>query len=396
MIKRCSNCSGRLTFDIESQSIKCSSCENSFDMFEIPETDYTDSNNLDTVTKKMKCNIFICNSCGAEIIINDTESSTFCVYCGNSSIVFSRIDNIKRPDAIIPFKVTREQAEESIRSRLKSGLLIPKEIKNFKIDTLRPIYIPYYISSLECYGSAVILSEHVNQDDRHITCRYLRGGRCTFNKITTDASKKLNDNISEHLEPFNYSGLKTFNENYLLGFYADSADVTPLEAEKTAKIRAIKLFEKNLIDSVGEGKEKRIERRNIKTKKLSEAKYVFLPAWFLTFRYNDHPYTILVNGQTGKIVGGFPWDEALFIGIFASIILVVSIITTFCLYPFLIVDIFWDAPFNVFFSEILSLLIIIYFVFAAGVKRMTKFNDSIKRTSETALVSFVKDRQSAN
>ena len=83
MIKRCSNCSGRLTFDIKSQAVKCSSCESCFDVTDIPETTDINPNNLDEVTKTMDCNVYICNSCGAEIIINDTEVSTFCVYCGN-------------------------------------------------------------------------------------------------------------------------------------------------------------------------------------------------------------------------------------------------------------------------------------------------------------------------
>ena len=29
--------------------------------------------------------------------------------------------------------------------------------------------------------------------------------------------------------------------------------------------------------------------------------YAMLPAWFMTFRYKENPYTMLVNGQTGKV-----------------------------------------------------------------------------------------------
>ncbi|MBP5230694.1 MAG: hypothetical protein ILO68_03105 [Clostridia bacterium] len=36
-------------------------------------------------------------------------------------------------------------------------------------------------------------------------------------------------------------------------------------------------------------------------------RYALLPAWFLTTRTDDVPRTILVNGQTGKMVGAVPF-----------------------------------------------------------------------------------------
>ena len=41
--------------------------------------------------------------------------------------------------------------------------------------------------------------------------------------------------------------------------------------------------------------------------RITKREYALLPAWFLTFRYEDMPYTILVNGQTGKMVGAVPF-----------------------------------------------------------------------------------------
>ena len=41
--------------------------------------------------------------------------------------------------------------------------------------------------------------------------------------------------------------------------------------------------------------------------KVLQREYALLPVWFLTFRYEDKPYTILVNGQTGKMVGAVPF-----------------------------------------------------------------------------------------
>ena len=35
-----------------------------------------------------------------------------------------------------------------------------------------------------------------------------------------------------------------------------------------------------------------------------------VPVWILTTRYKDTPYTFMMNGQTGEVVGSLPIDEA--------------------------------------------------------------------------------------
>jgi hypothetical protein len=57
------------------------------------------------------------------------------------------------------------------------------------------------------------------------------------------------------------------------------------------------------------GSDKKIINHNPEYLVKDEPMKIMLPAWFLTFRYNDKPYTILVNGQTGKVIGGIPWDQ---------------------------------------------------------------------------------------
>ena len=36
--------------------------------------------------------------------------------------------------------------------------------------------------------------------------------------------------------------------------------------------------------------------------------YVMVPVWILTTRFEDKPYTFMMNGQTGKFVGSLPID----------------------------------------------------------------------------------------
>ena len=43
-------------------------------------------------------------------------------------------------------------------------------------------------------------------------------------------------------------------------------------------------------------------------KDVGKVSYAMVPVWILTTRYNDKPYTFMMNGQTGKVVGSLPYD----------------------------------------------------------------------------------------
>jgi hypothetical protein len=186
---------------------------------------------------------------------------------------------------------------------------------------IRGIYIPYYVTNVAYRDSAVVESEVGSGKTRHKTYS-LRSGYCIFDHMTTDASTRLSDSLSVKLEPYNLTVLRDFNINYLTGFYSDISDVAPKEACRTAIDRSEHLFTDALLGSV-RGSDKKIINHNPEYLVKDEPMKIMLPAWFLTFRYNDKPYTILVNGQTGKVIGGIPWDQKRFWAVFAILCLIV-------------------------------------------------------------------------
>ena len=96
----CSNCAGRLIFNPASQKLECANCGAGYRPEDVSDI------NADVHSKYYDTRVYTCGHCGAEVITSDTESSTFCVYCGNPAIVFSRVSKEYRPDGIIPFKIT--------------------------------------------------------------------------------------------------------------------------------------------------------------------------------------------------------------------------------------------------------------------------------------------------
>lgn len=248
--------------------------------------------------------ILHCNACGAELAVNSVETSSFCIYCGQATVVMDRVEDYLQPDYIMPFKISKERAEQIIRNKISEGFFIPEGIKNFEIDKLRGIYIPFWLFDMY-YGDDQYWKYTVKKGKSSVTRYSHRTGDCYFNKMTLDASKNFNDDSSQRLEPYHMDELLEFDPAYLSGFYSDRFDVGTDDLLSLAYSRAKELFDENVRKTLRHQEAKQVY--SIPLHQVTKREYALLPVWFLTFRYEEKPYTILVNGQTGKMVGAVPY-----------------------------------------------------------------------------------------
>ena len=51
-----------------------------------------------------------CPSCGAELICDASTAATSCPYCGNPTVVPGQFSGALKPDYVIPFKLSKEDA----------------------------------------------------------------------------------------------------------------------------------------------------------------------------------------------------------------------------------------------------------------------------------------------
>lgn len=267
----------------------------------------------------MEMNIFHCSSCGAEVMANDVEASKRCAYCGQSTIIFDRVSREQRPDKILPFGLTKEDAVEIAKRRFSEAKYLPDEAKNIEVDSVYGIYMPYWI-----YDShmAMGVNARVKTDNGYETFKE-SGTKDMF--VALDASKKLNNDISLMLNPFPVEKAVDFDASYLSGFYADAFDV-PYESRKNDAIRVIsnvledelmaKLpieYDQQIRDTYGDiYKKMGVVNTETYGEKytLKGIYYAFMPLYFLTFKVKNRRTNILINGVTGKIVGSVPVDTA--------------------------------------------------------------------------------------
>ncbi len=367
MIYRCPRCNGALEYNPVSDEMECAHCGSGYTMQEMDsaqkrEDYYTQQQPVswgnsqtttpawgsDTVNadwgsesaysqvqtveipeepnvyvepETMECRIYTCTSCGAELMVNDTEASTFCAYCGQPTIVFSRVSQELTPKYILPFKITKEEALGNIRQKLGKGFLIPKEIKHFDVEKMRGIYVPYFLFDVYYYDNLKV-SYTDGIGDKKKTKIINFEAECEFGRLGCDASVRLNDESTQRLEPYHLDDLKPFEAGYMSGFYADRYDLTARQLTNAVVRRCKDLFLQQMRIEVGD-----FNAAVLKSNPRHEirgSEYALLPVWFMTFRYKNEPYTMLVNGQTGKVVGAVPCNKGKAAGLFATVAILSS------------------------------------------------------------------------
>lgn len=422
---RCPRCHATLEYDPEIGKMRCKYCGS---VYAVPKSEeVSDAKNQEELTKtqvqgdaqayareeqqakkereatekrkearqhaRIKMQILHCNSCGAELAVNEVEASSFCAYCGQATVVLDRVEEYLEPDYIIPFSVTKEKAEANIRERIKNGYYIPKAIKNFEVENLRGIYIPFWLCDIY-YGDEKYY-KYTQKYGKSYAYKYAhRIAEMQFKKLTQDASKQLNDDTTARLEPYDMGGLCRFEPMYLSGFYADRFDVGTEDSEEVVLRRAKKLFDKAVEQDV-DRRNKRLTYAN-PVYKVIKTDYALLPAWFLTFRIDDQPYTILVNGQTGKTVGAVPCVKGKAITVFS----ILSILFSALMIPwtsFLSGSMFLAIHTEGAMLWIMGLWVMLGIVggvaWVKGLKKLSDFRDSIGLTCSGATRSFVNERQ---
>ncbi len=323
---KCPCCNAGLNFRGATQKLTCEYCGNDFDLETVQA--FNESQSVPqgetlqweegTQTQwgqeeQARLQAFQCPSCGGEILCDDTTAASFCPYCDNPTILPSRVSGAARPDAVIPFRKSREDAKAAFLSLCKGKPLLPKFFtQEQRVERITGLYVPFWLYDCEgsFSGSYQATRIHTWSDARYRytkTDHFLlrREAKASFQGIPLDGSSKMEDSFMESIEPFDYGQLVNFDMAYLSGYLADKYDVPSEAGEGRIKQRVETSLQDRIQDTLVGYHTKRPTSQQLRVTH-SRARYVMLPVWILNTRYKDKLYTFAMNGQTGKMTGSFP------------------------------------------------------------------------------------------
>ena len=345
---KCPACTGPLHFGTQSGKLECDYCGSSYTLEEIEAMQSQKTQDAQKAFEEAenapqeqwdlsqagsqwgeeeeKLRAYSCPQCGAELICEETTAATSCPYCGNPTVVPGQFSGALKPDFVIPFKLSKEDAVAALKNHYKGKPLLPKAFTNGNhIEEIQGVYVPFWMFDGQAEGSVdyegLIIHVYESGDYEITETEHYdvhRGGSISFEKVPVDASSKMPDDHMDSIEPYDYAGLKPFSTAYLPGFLADKYDVTVEESHDRADGRCSASLEGALRRTTTAYDSCVPLRQDIRLRR-GKVHYALLPVWMLHTKWNGKDFLFAMNGQTGKLVGDLPTDMGKFWAIFAAV-----------------------------------------------------------------------------
>ena len=328
---KCPCCGGAIEFDSGIQKMKCPYCDTEFEMEAVKKLDealkaekqedikWETGGNQWTEEEAEGLRVYVCDSCGGEIIGDETAAACKCPYCDNPVVFSGQVGGDVKPDYVIPFKLDKKAAKAAFSKHLTGKRLLPKVFKDQNhIDEIKSVYVPYWLfdgdADAQIRYRATKVRVWSDSNYNYTQTSYYavqRFGNLSFEKIPVDGSSKMDDALMESIEPFDYSGAKDFQTAYLAGYLADRYDVTAEESVSRANERIRQSTEEQFRSTVVGYNTVIPENTSVQIEN-GKARYALFPVWILNTTWNGEKYTFAMNGQTGKFVGNLPMDKKAF------------------------------------------------------------------------------------
>jgi len=342
----CPSCSGPMVFNPSKQSLSCEFCD--FEKIlapegELPRYDFYEYEKSANHSWGMQTKNLHCDSCGANTTIEQKDVSLTCPFCGSKHIVEAFEENSIRPHAVIPFKLSRQEAYDLFEKWIKKRFFAKKAVKSAQdAERLKGVYIPFWHFNTETssyytcqigYNYTVTVTKTVMENGKPVT-KHVQETRIrwvhksglidkNFNDLIVNASEKFNSKKINALEPFDYRESKPYDQSYLSGFIAERYSVSLTDGFNHLK--------SGIQESIIEAIKRRHNGDHIRSARLNTSytqvdfQHMLLPVWLSSYHYNSKDYQFGINGQTGEVQGTYPIDWVKVTLVAAVIIALISL-----------------------------------------------------------------------
>ncbi|MBR3516527.1 MAG: hypothetical protein IKO10_09450 [Lachnospiraceae bacterium] len=342
---KCPNCGGPLAFRGDLNKMACEYCDSQFDMSEFSQDTQVKEEVTDwqqNAAQKMDgagMKEYVCNTCAAVLVAEETTGATECPYCGNPLVIKDTFEGINLPDGIIPFAVDKAKAQEALQNFYKGKKLIPDSfIDKNRIDNINGLYVPFWLFDCDTEGDCFYRATKERQYDKGDEVwkeiqdfAVSRSAKMRFEKVPADGSKEMKDAYMDSLEPYDYSKITDYNPAYMSGYVANKYDEDANAVKERVDYRIRTTAKQKIRDTVKGYSSVNATAENINIHD-GRVRYCMLPVWMLSTQWNGQVYSFAMNGQSGKVVGDLPIDQGKCTKVFLTSALIVAAIALAILY----------------------------------------------------------------
>lgn len=351
----CTGCGAELRFEPGTSSMACAHCGTHNTLPTLPggahELDFEAAvRELDAGADTVERLSITCRSCGATVEFPENVTASTCCYCGTPIVANSVSARHIRPNAILPFAITSEQARAIFDRWVRSRWFAPSDLRRLAIleGRLAGVYLPYW--TFDCHAitrytgqrgeyyfvsvpyTTTVNGKRITRMRRERRTRwYPASGTVTdrFNDILISAGSSLNPAKLAKLEPWDLRATVAYADQYLSGFRAESYRIGLAQGFAHAREATAPAIHRTIRADIG-GDTQRIIRAESDYANIT-FKLLLLPVWLCAYRYRQRVFQIMVNARTGELVGDRPWSAWKIAGFIAALFAVAAAIASIAL-----------------------------------------------------------------
>ena len=256
-----------------------------------------------------------CPQCSALVEMPPERLATTCPYC-RTPLVASPSESLAQPDVAASFVLTREQAALRLAQYLRSRVWAPERVRRDIVpERIEGVLLPFWVHG------GVARSQWNARIGVHYYRTVRRGGKthreretewfdsagthvAQFEGHLVSASKGLSEVEANQLEPFDLGQARAYEPSLVAGWIAEFPTLSREQAEPVARAElhdaqhaAIQRF---LPADAVSGLTNNTVLEEV------TVRLALLPAWIAIHRSHGGVLRLLINGQTGEVVGKLP------------------------------------------------------------------------------------------
>jgi len=351
----CRSCGAKLSFNPGSKELKCPYCAA---VNEIPDSDDSVEElsleawlaKLERESETHQQEQIKCGNCGGEQTLAANLYASACTFCGTPLTSKSYAQRLIKPKSLVPFKITKLQAQDKWRGWIKGLWLAPSALKKYAQSDggIKGVYVPYWTFDAQTYTR--YSGQRGDDHSESYQTTNSKGERVTETRTRTDwtsvsgtvsffhddvlvpgsnssyagggsnagaaevqraligqagiVGNMIASKFSSSLRTWNTKELVPYQEEYITGFQAEAYQVGLKASFVTAKKMIDGKVEQLVRADIG-GDHQRISSLNTQYSHLT-FKHILLPMWVSAYIYGGKTYRFVVNGQTGEVQGESP------------------------------------------------------------------------------------------
>ncbi len=322
----CSECGADLRWDPSEDALACDHCGN---CIVVPRVDdEIIERGLDEAPAAcglgIELRVTSCGMCGARVTFEGTSTADVCVYCGSASVLDQEANrNAIRPESLVPLTVSKEQVAKEFQHWRRKLWFRPNALKGLKRFNAIGLYVPYWTFDAQVHsswsadsGTYYYVPETYTTVVNGKTVVRTRMVQKTswspawgerddvYDDWLVPASCGLSPELMAELGDFATQELVPYQPEYLAGWRAEEYSVDLDEGWSRGQTEILSSQQDRCAGDIpGDTYRNLSVQNNLGSVRW---KHILLPIWSLQYRFKGKVYTVLVHGQSGRVVGEAP------------------------------------------------------------------------------------------